>query len=241
MLEHRIRLQRGRERALMVFRDLLQPKDIPPLRLALVVQVVGEEGPEVGGEVGGAAFYLGAGGAEIAEPVAEQRPRHGLQRGVHLPVQLDLVIQRPEGGGNGALFGERRDGQLETRDIPAAQAAKDSAHIDELLNLNPPFRASNEPAEKRRIDSTAVGAKQHEVLTQSKLGAGIVNRRYPRICPPGKDHVVLLILGLSGPSDEIGMRDAPRCREVNSPSIHLWDAHIWPAGLDRFRRLVVAV
>ena len=92
---------------------------LPPLGLSVLVEAVGEEGPEVGGKPGVAgdgfalrarrgACRLGAGGAEIHEPVPKQRPRHGFQRGIHPAVQLDLVIQRPKRGGYGALFEEGR-------------------------------------------------------------------------------------------------------------------------------------
>ena len=37
-------------------------------RVAFVVEAVGEEGPDIRGEVGHAAFHLGASGAEIDEP-----------------------------------------------------------------------------------------------------------------------------------------------------------------------------
>ena len=43
-------------------------------------------------------------GVEIDEPGLEQRPRHRLQRRVHPPVQLDLVVQRAEDVGDGALL-----------------------------------------------------------------------------------------------------------------------------------------
>ena len=43
---------------------------------------------------GGVAVEFGADGVEIHEPALEQRPRHRLQRRVHPPVQLDLVVQR---------------------------------------------------------------------------------------------------------------------------------------------------
>jgi hypothetical protein len=52
------------------------------------------------------AFGLGADGVEVHEPRLEQRPRHCLQCLVHLPVQLDLVVQRAEDVGDGALFGQ---------------------------------------------------------------------------------------------------------------------------------------
>ena len=43
----------------------------------------------------GLLLMLCADGVEIHEPALEQRPRHRLQRRVHPPVQLDLVVQRP--------------------------------------------------------------------------------------------------------------------------------------------------
>ena len=62
------------------------------------------------GQAGVAAFGLGADGVEVHEPRLEERPRHRLQRLVHPPVQLDLVVQRAEDVGDGALLVERRDG-----------------------------------------------------------------------------------------------------------------------------------
>ena len=56
---------------------------------------------------GGAAVEFGADGVEIHEPALEQRPRHRLQRRVHPPVQLDLVVQRPKHRRDGFLLGER--------------------------------------------------------------------------------------------------------------------------------------
>ena len=54
---------------------------------------------------------FGTDGVEVDEPGFEQRPRHGLQRLVHATVQLNLVVQRPQGVCNGPLFGKRRDCQ----------------------------------------------------------------------------------------------------------------------------------
>jgi len=71
-------------------------RDSPSLRLATVVEAVGEQGPEIGGEVGGAAFLLGAGGAEGDEPVPEDGAGHHLQRLVHPVVQVDLVVEGAE-------------------------------------------------------------------------------------------------------------------------------------------------
>ena len=53
-----------------------------------------------------AAVEFGADGVEIHEPALEQRPRHRLQRRVHPPVQLDLVVQRPKHRRDGFLLGE---------------------------------------------------------------------------------------------------------------------------------------
>ena len=50
---------------------------------------------------------FGADGVEVDEPGFEQRPRHFLQRLVHAPVQFDLVVQRTQDVGDGALFRER--------------------------------------------------------------------------------------------------------------------------------------
>jgi hypothetical protein len=55
-------------------------------------------------QAGVAAVGLGADGVEVHEPRLEERPRHRLQRLVHPPVQLDLVVQRAENASNGTLF-----------------------------------------------------------------------------------------------------------------------------------------
>ena len=71
----------------------------------------GEEGGGGGVEAGGlAAVEFGADGVEIHEPALEQRPRHRLQRRVHPPVQLDLVVQRAEDVRDGFLFWEGGSG-----------------------------------------------------------------------------------------------------------------------------------
>src|ERR1035441_6460133 len=54
---------------------------------------------------------FGADGVEIHEPALEQRPRHRLQRRVHPPVQLDLVVQRPKHRRDGFLLGEGWESQ----------------------------------------------------------------------------------------------------------------------------------
>ena len=85
----------------------------PPLRdLAQlgVFEGVGEEVGEGLGQAGIAAFGFGADGVEVHEPRLEEGPRHCLQRLVHPPVQLDLVVQRAENVGDGALLREWRQG-----------------------------------------------------------------------------------------------------------------------------------
>ena len=41
---------------------------------------------------------------EVHEPRLEQRPRHRFQRLVHPPVQLNLVVERAQNGGDGVLL-----------------------------------------------------------------------------------------------------------------------------------------
>ena len=52
---------------------------------------------------------FGVDGGEVDEPGLEQSPRHFLQRLVHPPVQFNLVVQRPQDMGDGALLGEGRN------------------------------------------------------------------------------------------------------------------------------------
>ena len=68
----------GTDRAPRRVRDIRKVPLFPAIRLALFVEGVREQVPEVGREVGGAAFGLGAGRAEIDKPVLEDRPRHRL-------------------------------------------------------------------------------------------------------------------------------------------------------------------
>ena len=79
----------------------------PELDIDYFYTDTGEELPEVGGEVGFAAFHLGADGAEVHEPVLEQGAGHGLQGLVAAAVEFDLVVQRAEDVGDGALFRKR--------------------------------------------------------------------------------------------------------------------------------------
>jgi hypothetical protein len=73
------------------------------------------------GQAGVAAFGLGADGVEVHEPRLEERPRHRLQRLVHPPVQLDLVVQRAEDVGDGALLRQRGDFNGDRMDKVAIQ------------------------------------------------------------------------------------------------------------------------
>ena len=116
------------------------------------------------GRPGSRPFGLGADGVEVHEPRLEKRPRHRLQRLVHPPVQFDLVVQRAEDVGDGALFGEWRDAQLEVGDIRAPQTVEQRAHVEKLADLLPPFRPSNNPAKEGGKDLCSVGAKENKVL-----------------------------------------------------------------------------
>jgi len=53
-----------------------------------------------------AAFHLGTHRLEIHKPRLEQGARHRLQRFVLFAVEFDLVVQRAEDMGDGALFGD---------------------------------------------------------------------------------------------------------------------------------------
>ena len=50
-------------------------------------------------------LHLRPHGIEVHEPRLEQRLRHRLKRLVHPTVQLDLVVERAEDVGDGALLG----------------------------------------------------------------------------------------------------------------------------------------
>ena len=89
------RAGRGASDRIDLFTDF---RNLPPDWLVLVVEGVGEQVPEFGSEIGSATLGLGAGRAEIDEPVLEDRPRHRLQRLIHPSVQLNLVLKRIEYG-----------------------------------------------------------------------------------------------------------------------------------------------
>ena len=81
---------------------------------------------EEAGGGGGHADGLTAGGfgghwVEVHEPRLEQRPRHPLQRLVHPPVQLDLVVQRAENAGDSFLLPTTR----EWEQLPAKNIARE--------------------------------------------------------------------------------------------------------------------
>jgi hypothetical protein len=57
---------------------------------------------------GYSAISPGAHRVEVNKPRLEECAGYGLQRLAHPPVELDLVVQRAEDVGDGALFGERR-------------------------------------------------------------------------------------------------------------------------------------
>jgi hypothetical protein len=70
---------------------------------------------------------------------------------------------------NGALLLQRRDLQLEPRNVSAFQAVKDGTHVEELADLFPPLWSTNQPAKERRVDPSGVCAKQYEVLAKRKF------------------------------------------------------------------------
>ena len=61
--------------------------------------------------------YFGSDGVKVDKPGLEQRTGHLLQRVVHSPVQLDLVVQGAEDVGNSALFGEGRKNNFESAKV----------------------------------------------------------------------------------------------------------------------------
>src|ERR1043166_8407005 len=93
-----------------VLRNFAERARAPPVRDRAAGGVLEGGGEEGGGgwvEAGGlAAIEFGADGGEIHEPALEQRPRQSLQRHVHPPVQLDLVVQRPKHRRDGLLLRE---------------------------------------------------------------------------------------------------------------------------------------
>ena len=90
--------------------DLICPplRNLPQLR---VLEGIREQVGEGLRQSGVAALGLGADRIKVHEPRLEERPRHRLQRLIHPPVQLDLVVQRAEDVSDGALFGKRGHGQ----------------------------------------------------------------------------------------------------------------------------------
>ena len=83
------------------------------------------------------AVHLGPHGVEVDEPALEDRPCHPLQRFVHLPVQLNLVVQRAENAGDGVLSrlrGNRNFNSLKVflRHMPQARCLFVSCNSDEV-------------------------------------------------------------------------------------------------------------
>src|SRR6185369_12609760 len=113
-----------------------------------VVESVGEEGGGGGVEAGGRAeIELGADGVEIDEPGLEEGPRHRLQRLVHPPVQLDLVVERAEGAGDGALLMKRW--QLESEVLNSGwRGMQDLCARSAQVKLPIEFRPEKQPVEK---------------------------------------------------------------------------------------------
>ena len=64
----------------------------------------------------------------------------------HLTVEFDLVVQTAENIGDGTLFRERWNRQLEIRDIGASQTVENGSYVDKLPDLLPPFRPANKPS-----------------------------------------------------------------------------------------------
>jgi hypothetical protein len=107
----------------------------------------------------GAAVELGADGIEVDEPALEECSGSGLERGIHPPVQLDLVIQRTQHLGNPLLLGEGWERHPEVRNVSTFQAVEDCADIDEGANLLPPMRAANKPTQEGWIELGTVSTK----------------------------------------------------------------------------------
>lgn len=68
-------------------------------------------------------LHSGADGAEVDEPVLEQGAGHGLQGLVAAAVEFDLVVQRAEDVGDGALFGLGWQPNFESLKFVAIQTA----------------------------------------------------------------------------------------------------------------------
>ena len=71
-------------------------------------ELVGKQTPNLRSEIGFATLRSGANGTEIDEPVVENDPRHRLESLVHAPVEFDLVVERTQDVGDGALLREGR-------------------------------------------------------------------------------------------------------------------------------------
>jgi hypothetical protein len=78
----------------------------------------------------------------VHEPGFEKALGQRLQRLVHPPVQLNLVVQRTQHRGNGALFGKRRK-----RNLQAIQCFK----IDIILNASGSFMLNVPPEMTKHI------------------------------------------------------------------------------------------
>ena len=87
----------------LILCDIAQVPYLPPFRDGAqlgVDEAAGEEVGDAGGEAGVAAFGFSVHGVEIDEPGFEDGAGDALQRRVHAPVELNLVVERAEDVGD---------------------------------------------------------------------------------------------------------------------------------------------
>src|SRR6185295_19866210 len=131
-----------------------------------------------------------------------------LQRLVHPSVELDLIVQRTKDVRDGALLGNWGNAQFEVRDVRAFQTIEHGTYVDELVDLLPPFGPPHQPTKERRVDFGAVGAKQHEILTERKFQLRRSNSSLPGVASARENHVIRGRFCLPSPLQEISMRDS---------------------------------
>src|SRR5581483_9231680 len=190
------------------FHNLWQRLAIPPLRnLAQrrILERAGEQGGGGGVHTGGlAAFGFGANGIKVHEPGLEDRACHRLQRLIHPPVHLDLVVQRAKNFRNALLFLKRRHLYRETIEFVERQpihcAPVNCPSTKRVLKLR-----SQECVEQETWnDPLPIWPEERHSPAETTLQpfgnkGGFSESRFVR-----KHHIVGLGRDSTGPAEEVG-------------------------------------
>jgi hypothetical protein len=126
-------------------------------------------------------------------------------------------------------------------DVRAFQAVEDRADVPKAVNLLPPLRPANYPAEEWRPDLGAIGAKQDKVLAKREVEVGGDEGGLPRVATSGENHVVGDGLCLPCPLGEVLYGDASCAGDVYAPVVKLRYGHVGVSMFHRWWRSMVAV